>query len=236
MLRWQVILAGSLFVVGLVAALVLVTSLGGGDSSSNEHATRILTSARALRTGQQDGATLGAADAPLELEVFEDFQCPYCVLFTANVEPALISEYVDTGKVKLTFRNFPILGMESVASARASVCAADQDLAWSLGLDLFHTQAAAGQAERERVDVGRFDRTALGEAAARAGLDTDAFNACMDDPRSAQTVRDEQARGTALGVRGTPSFALNGQLLTSVPSDIAGWRTLLDAASSTVTR
>ncbi|MCC6421089.1 MAG: DsbA family protein [Gemmataceae bacterium] len=230
---WGLVGGSAVLVAALVGVLILVTTMQD-DSSDTVVADRIVASARSLREGQQDGFTLGAADAPLALEVFEDFQCPYCVLFTANVEPALIDEYVSTGKVRLTFRNFPILGIESVGAARASVCAADQDRAWDFGLELFRIQAAAGQAESERLNVGRLDREALAGAATTVGLDTAAFSACLEDPASAATVQEQQARAASLGVRGTPSFALQGKLVTTVPEDIAGWRSLLDSALGAV--
>jgi len=220
-----VIAAGIGIVVLAVVGLIALGLMTSGGSSSNELATKIEESASDLPA--QNGLSLGSADAPLVLEVFEDFQCPFCIRFTADVEPALIDEYVSTGKVRLDFQNFAILGLESEAAARAMVCAAEQNRAWNYGIALYALQANANQVEVERLNVGRFDRDALVEVARDVGLNS-AFNTCFDSGASGQAVLDQQAKGSSLGVKGTPGFALNGKLIVNPPGDIAGWRTLLD--------
>ena len=117
--------------VGGWALLILV---GAGLDA---FAIQIDASARSLSAQRQDGLSLGSASAPLELEVFEDFQCPYCIRFTATVEPVIVDEFVATGKVRLVFRNNPILGLESELAARATVCAAEQGHGWDFALALF---------------------------------------------------------------------------------------------------
>lgn len=232
---WPVIFAGAALVVIGVVAIVAVAASGGGDASSNALATRIGASAKSLPAQRQDGLTLGSADAPLELEVFEDFQCPYCIRFTATMEPVIVDEFVATGKVRLVFRNYPILGTESEIAARASVCAAEQGRGWDLVLALFRLQASANQVENEQLNVGRFERTRVLQLAASVGVDRAKLEVCMDAPRAADAVVEQYTRGQALGVRGTPSFALNGTLLTNAPGDADGWRTFLNGRLAAAT-
>lgn len=227
---------GAAAVVVLVVAGLIVFALSTSDESksSNALATQIDESAKDLP--EQDGFSLGSAQAPLVLDVYEDFQCPFCVKFTATIEPGLITDYVRTGKVRLVFHNFAILGAESVAAAKGSVCAAQQDRAWNFGLVLYSLQANANQVGLEKLNVGRFDDDALRKAAATAGLDAGKFQACLGDAATLATVSQQSADGTAIGVRGTPSFALNGTYLANVPGDLAGWHTLLDQALATTAK
>lgn len=233
-LGWPVILGGVAAVVVLVAGIIAISLSGGEDEaeSGNELAQQIAASRESLQAAQIDGLALGNANAPVEVLVFEDFQCPFCVGFTGEVEPAIVDEYVKTGKVKLTFQNYPILGAESDAAAIGSVCAADQGDAWTYALTLFEIQAEAGQASNERLNVGRFDRAALVRAARDSGLDTDEFEACLDSPDAVAEVQEQFQLAQALGVRGTPSFALEGELVR--PANIEAWRSLLDSAIESV--
>lgn len=227
---WRLIAAG-IAAVSLVIGAIAFFALSSGGESSNELAAKIDQSAH--RLPEQRGFVLGSAGAPLELEVFEDFQCPFCLRFTAESEPTIIEEYVAAGKVRLTFRNFPVLGNESEVAARGSVCAAAQGRAWEYSLALFSLQANANQLEVERLNVGRLKNDVLIDTAVRVGLDRSTFATCLDSPEAAATVREQQSRGAALAVKGTPAFALNGTLITRVPGDVAGWRALLDKGLKT---
>ena len=66
-----------------------------------------------------DGYTLGQPDAPVAIEVWEDFQCPFCQRFSVQVKPLIVQQYVETGKASLTFRNLAFLGEESQWAAVA---------------------------------------------------------------------------------------------------------------------
>ncbi|MEO8539082.1 MAG: thioredoxin domain-containing protein [bacterium] len=234
-LSWRLIAGAAAVVVLAVAGLIVFAlSTSNGSESSNALATQIDQSAADLP--EQDGFALGSAEAALVLDVYEDFQCPFCVKFTATVEPGLITDYVRSGKVRLVFHNFAILGAESVAAAKGSVCAADQDRAWNFGLALYSLQANADQVGVEKLNVGRFNDGALRKAADRAGLDAGKFQSCINDAATTATVSQQYADGSTLGVRGTPSFALNGTYLANVPSDLAGWKLLLDQALATTAK
>ena len=176
-----------------------------------------------------DGMALGDVDAPAILEMFEDFQCPFCLRFTANWE-ALLMEYVEDGKLRLVFRNLPILGPESVYAAAAAVCAAEQEAFWEYHRRLFLVQAEAGQHEHEEINVGRFTPEALAGYADEVGLDREAFATCLRDPATVTAIQDDVDLADAAGLRSTPSLILDGQQV-QVPQDEATWRQLLDDAT-----
>jgi protein-disulfide isomerase len=158
-----------------------------------------------------DGTSLGSPDAPVAIEVWEDFQCPYCQRFTFQIEPAIVDAYVSTGKARLTFRNLAFLGEESHWAAVAASLAADQGLFWPYHDYLF------GNLLGENVGSYGLDRLlAIGEA---VGLDMTAFRAglVLDAARARFAEIDAQARTDAerLGISATPTVTVNGVPLES---------------------
>ena len=178
-----------------------------------------------------DGSTLGRKDAKLTLAVFEDFQCPYCLRYSALFEPALVDDYVRTGKIRLEFHQLPILGDESVQAAVASWCAGQQGQFWAYHKKLFMVEAEADQLTVEKVGIGRFSAANLQSFAAGLGLDAAAFEACSNSGAAIEAVRADVRQAQSLGLRGTPSFVMNGTPLASgAPATAAAWRKLLDDA------
>ncbi len=74
---------------------------------------------------------LGDANAPVTIIEYGDYQCPFCGRFFSEVEPLIRSQYIQTGKAKMVFRNYPFLGPESDAAAEAAECAKDQGQYWA---------------------------------------------------------------------------------------------------------
>lgn len=217
---------------GLILAVVLGVVLvitGGGDS---EEAVVALEAARGeIPVEMASGAKLGSDDAPLKLTQFEDFQCPFCLRYTAEQEPVLIEEYVKTGKLQIIFQHFPALGRESLWAANAASCAADQNKFWEYANELFLVQAKEGQLDDESLNVGRFDLDDLQSLGTAAGVsDQPAFDSCVADLEHQEDVVDQQRRAQSVGLTGTPSFLLNDVPLTAsgAPSSLDDWRAVLD--------
>jgi len=175
-----------------------------------------------------DGQAIGKADAPITLTAFEDFQCPFCLRFTLLNEPVIIEAYVLTGKVRFEFKHFPILGDESGAAAIAASCAAEQEGFWALHKRLFLAQADAGQLTSEKLNAGRFSVGNLQRYAADEGLDRAAFAACLSSKAAADRVTSELREAAGLGLRGTPSFLINGAPVARPPTTPDEWRRFLD--------
>lgn len=235
---WPTLLAAP-----VMAFAILTAACGGGDEEgASDPSTASATQARSATPspGQVfanldfpaaliDGQAIGKSDAPITLTAFEDFQCPFCLRFTLLNEPVIIEEYVLTGKVRFEFKHFPILGDESGAAAVAASCAADQGRFWDLHKRLFLLQLDAGQLTAEKLNVGRFSVANLQQYAIDGGLDSTAFNACLISPEASAKVTAEFRAGANLGLRGTPSFLINGQPVANPPATPAEWRTFLDA-------
>ncbi len=149
------------------------------------------------------GQPKGAATAPVILEEFSDFQCSYCGKFSRETLPRLIETYVATGKVRVVFRHFAILGPGSTAAAEAAACAGAQGQFWP-----YHDRLYAVQGRRG------FDREHLLRMAQELALDVADFTDCVDSGRFRAQVQAETKAAMALGLRGTPGFIINGRLLT----------------------
>jgi protein-disulfide isomerase len=175
-------------------------------------------------TDAADGHALGQADAPVTVEVWADFQCPYCALFTTQVEAQVVSTYVETGQVRLVFRDLAFLGEESRWASVAAHLAEEQDAFWP-----YHDYLFANQ---QRENVGGFSLDRLQEIAGRIGLDRSAFDAGLqiDAARAtfARIQADFQADAARLGISATPSVVVNDVLLDG--SDWATVRAAVEAA------
>jgi protein-disulfide isomerase len=162
-----------------------------------------------------DGYSLGAAEAPVLIEVWEDFQCPFCQRFTFQIKPAIVERFVETGQARLTFRDLAFLGDESQWAAVAASLAADQDRFWP-----FHDYLFANL-HGENVGSYSLERLlAIGEA---SGLDMGPFRAglVLEAARERFAEIDSSARREAavLGINATPTVTVNGQVLASPDID-----------------
>ncbi len=140
-------------------------------------------------------ATLGAADAPVTLVEFTDYQCPFCRRHFAQTMPQLVKDYVETGKLRYVMREFPIQSIhpKALKAAEAALCAGDQGKYWEI-----HDVFFADQRKLAPED--------LKAHAEGLGLDVASFNECLDGDKYAQRVQKDLADGVKAGVRGTPSF------------------------------
>jgi protein-disulfide isomerase len=165
--------------------------------------------AQAKVIGVDDDPVLGDAKAAVTIIEFGDYQCPSCRLFWRDVEPRLKKEYIDTGKVKLVFRDFPIVQNhpEAIVAAVAAQCAADQGKYWQYHDKLFREQDNRGD------DIIRFKVADLKKWGADLRLDTAAFNQCIDSARYKDEVAKDYADGEGIGIRGTPTFFINGRFI-----------------------
>jgi protein-disulfide isomerase len=148
------------------------------------------------------GTSLGSASAAVTIEIWADYQCPYCSAQAHAVEPTIIRDQVATGAARMTFRDFAILGQESIDAAVAARCADAQGRFWSYHDLLYASQQGENQ--------GGFVRASLLGLARFAGLDQVAFGTCLDDPAVAKAVAAETAVGVGYGIKSTPTLRISG--------------------------
>jgi protein-disulfide isomerase len=154
----------------------------------------------------------GDPDAPITMIEFSDFRCPFCARYATETEPRILSTYVDTGLVRVGYKHAAYQGQQSMWAAEASECAAEQEQFWPY---YDHLIALLAEGERD------FTRVKLKEYAEEIGLDTEAFNTCMDSERYAELVLNETRNAQALGIRGTPTFLINGVPLVGAQPFVA---------------
>lgn len=190
-------------VVGLALVAVAVLSTGTPSASHD-----LLPPANPLPSGiPAEGETLGAADAPVTIEVWADFQCPACGHFARETEPQLIRTFVAAGQVRLVHRDFAFLGRgrsydESVEAAAAARCAARQGRFWDFEAWLYANQRGE--------NAGAFSRERLKAVAERIGLDVAAWTSCLDEGTEQAAVRAETEEGARQGISSTPTIVVNG--------------------------
>lgn len=147
------------------------------------------------------GTSMGNPDAPVRIDVFEDFQCPACRRFTESYEPLLATNDIATGRVYYVFRHWPFIGPESHQAANASMCANAQGRFWDYHDILFANQTAE--------NVGAYADRRLVAFAEDLGLNMREFNACFEDNVYRAEIQNDYSEGTRLGVSGTPAVFVN---------------------------
>lgn len=150
--------------------------------------------------------TQGKADAPVTIIEYSDFQCPYCLRYHTETFPRILQEYVAAGKVKISYKEYPALGDISFLAAQAAECAADQNAFWGYHTALFDERSRAGRIPQNKADLIKLASTAL-------KIDMPTFSKCLNEDQTTGRVQIDSEEGQRFGVRGTPSFLINGKLV-----------------------
>lgn len=156
-----------------------------------------------------DDAVLGNPNAPVTLIEFSDFQCPFCRKFYKETLPQIKKDYIATGKVKLVYRDFPLVQIHPGATpaAEGAECAKDQGKFWEMHDAIFDEQ------EKQGLGTVQFTADDVKKWAGNIGLDTTKFNQCLDSGKYKQEVEKDLADGSTAGVTGTPAVFVNGRLV-----------------------
>jgi len=153
----------------------------------------------------------GAADAPVTIALFTDFQCPYCAKIVPLLDQVLEK---NKGKVKLAFKNFPLNNHQFARKAAAAALAAGkQGKFWEYHDRLFQ-------------NYNRLNDQVVQEQAQQLGLDMQKFEKDMNDPQIMQVINQDYQDGAKAGVRGTPTIFVNGSLLRN--TSLEGFQAAID--------
>lgn len=172
-----------------------------------------------------DGNAMGDPNAPITVEEFSDFQCPYCARFHEETEPLLRQYYIDAGKVRFVYRSMGNFVSDNIArgtgapaktesqdAAMAVYCAGDQNKFWDMHAHLFAN--VLGE------DAGSFSDKRLKAIAKEAGLDMNEFNSCYNSGKYQEQVQEDYKDGQAANITGTPGFLItytvNGETKTKL--------------------
>ena len=155
-----------------------------------------------IDVSEDDDAVLGNKNAPVTIIEFSDFQCPFCEKFFTESFSQIKTNYIDTGKVKLVFRDFPLTSIHQYAetAAEATECVRTKggDTAfWKMHDKIFENQASLSEDNLKKwaKDFGY-------------NIDT-----CLANGEKTAEVNKDLSDGSAAGVSGTPSFFINGKMV-----------------------
>jgi len=219
--------------VGVISAVVVSAFLGGYvlGSETVEPEKIIIRNAedviRSLQTQQSTQSSLstnspslisisldddpvkGNPDAPITIVEFSDFQCPFCARFHSTTLPQLEANYIDSGKVKFVYRDFPIQNIHpnAIPAALASECADEQGMFWEYH-DLVFENQKKWQDLSGNTATDTFEQYAL-----ELGLNTSDFNTCFESGKYADEVTKDLQDGISYGITGTPGFFIGNDEL-----------------------
>jgi protein-disulfide isomerase len=163
-----------------------------------------------MKPGPLGELVLGKDDAPITVVEYASMTCGHCANFHNKVFPALKEKYIDTGKVRLVFREFPLDSLAAAASMLAR-CAGDGK-AFPLISALFHTQESWAFVKSD-------PRPELLKVAKQAGFTEESFTKCLADQKLLDNISAVRTRGSeTFGVNSTPTFFINGKRLTASPT------------------
>lgn len=146
---------------------------------------------------------LGRADAPVTVIEYASFTCSHCAAWTNDVLPTFKSRYIDTGKVRLVFRDLPTQPVQAAATAAAIGRCAAPGKFFDVARHFMAGQAAAfSSGDARNWYMGAIDVSGRTEAQ---------IDACLSDPATGQTLQADIEAAIAAGVSGTPTFFVNGR-------------------------
>ncbi len=202
------ILRGSSLGIGAGITSVVIVAVFFGMSIFGQEKELVLEEAEILNTPSQEiglsvftengSPYLGDPNAPITLVEFGDYQCFFCNKYFHNTEQKLLENYVDTGKVKIIFKDFTIIGPDSITAAHAAHCADDQDLFWEYHDTLYNNWNGENNGWASSENLLRM--------AQDVGLDIDEFTGCMLNEIHTQIISASNADARTLGLTGTPGF------------------------------
>ncbi|QUC65409.1 thioredoxin domain-containing protein [Nitrosopumilus sp. K4] len=145
---------------------------------------------------------LGNPNAPITLVEFGDYQCHFCNVFFHNTEGSILKNFVETGKVKMVFKDYTIIGPDSVTAAHGAHCADDQGMFWEYHDILYNNWNGENNGWASSDNLFKF--------AQEVGLDMDEWSECMTNSKHSQIILASNNDAKALGLTGTPSFFVIG--------------------------
>ena len=175
-----------------------------------------------------DAPVLGDKNAPVTIIEYSDYQCPFCRKFWTETLPSIKKDYIDTGKVKFVYKDFP-LGFHpgAIPYAESAKCAKEKggdDAYWKMHDKIFE--------EQNKLDGGSVKSTVtypgdeiLKKWAKDIGYD---ISICLDSGKYKDAVQKDSDEGSSVGVQGTPGFFVNGRLLSGA-QPYAAFKQAIDA-------
>ncbi|MBN1536819.1 MAG: DsbA family protein [Anaerolineales bacterium] len=156
-----------------------------------------------------DWNAMGDPNAPVIIEEYSDFQCPYCQMFSLRTEPSVVEDYVKTGKVYFVFYPYGpggyYIGPESYDATKSAFCAGEQGKFWEYK-DMLYSHLTGE-------NVGDFVESNLMAFAEEIELDMTRFKTCYNENTYEDKMLEGINKGIEAEINGTPAFLINGKLI-----------------------
>ena len=207
-IHWSSLGIGAGIAIACMFCGVLMTNMINDESAQNLDEiiiNEISPTKKPTLSSFTDNASpvLGNMNAPLTMIEFGDYQCTYCKKFFHETEGSIIENYVETGKVKIMFKDFIVVGSDSTNAANAAHCANDQKMFWMYHSILYNNW--------DGEDTGWASVDRLHEFANKLGLDMNEFSECMYESKWEELINSSQTDGRIIGVTATPTFFIIDQ-------------------------
>ncbi len=165
------------------------------------------TGPQVFRVSLDDDPVKGNPDAPVTVVEFSDFQCPFCSRFFQQTLPLIEENYIDTGKIKFVYRDFPLDSIHPNARPAhiAAECADEQGKFWE-----YHDLLFQEQAKWQGLDSSKLQKI-LTKYAANLGLQGASFESCMQSQEIADEVNADFLQAAQYGATGTPTFFIGNE-------------------------
>ena len=171
--------------------------------------------------------TKGSASAPVTVYEMSDFQCPYCARFALDIFPTLEAEYIQTGKIRWIFVNFPLpMHPNATPAAEVAMCAAKQGKFWPVHDLIFRNQKTWAPLTAPAEYFLTF--------ADSASLNRTAFQECLSADATLAEVKSDAEAAVRSGAKSTPSFYIEGGIMAGA-QPLTVFRPILDSVYATKT-
>ena len=196
--------AGGVF-LAIIIVVVVIIAVGSGGSSGGDASNLVeKPEVEKLLSGiPENGTTVGKPNAPVKLFEYGDLQCPICKEYSEEVLPEIIENQVKKGEASITFRNFIIIGPQSIPAGEAALAAGAQDKGWSFIETWYRNQGEenSGYATNEFIEA----------MAKYVGIPNFAkWKKEWQSKKYKKTVERTTSQAQKLGFTGTPSFSIEG--------------------------
>jgi len=193
-------------ITGVIIFVIFFTISSGffANSADNNAKTQNNDNGKFQTSLLSDHASpvLGSKDAPITMVEFGDYQCFYCNKFYHTTEPDIMKNYVDTGKVKLIFKDLTIIGQDSINAAHAAHCAQEKGKFWEYHDVLYNNWSGENTGWASPKNLLAF--------AKQVGIKDSDFNSCMSVARYTSIIKGSVTDAQNLGLTGTPDFFIIG--------------------------
>lgn len=204
--------APSITIGAVIAAVVIGIAFVGFDNISNQKGLILEPTPTIQQVGppkitintflDNGSPILGDPNAPITLIEFGDYQCHFCNVFFHSTEEDILKKYVETGKVRMIFKDYNIIGPDSVNASHGAHCASDQGLFWEYHDILYSNWTGENNGWASSENLARF--------AQEIGLDVDVWTECMIKGAHSKNIIASNNDAKSLELTGTPAFFVIG--------------------------